>query len=62
MSDEYENAKIESFNNTIKSGLNSSVKYCDTYTKIKSSGYNATDGTHYDKDTSAKIYEYMKGC
>lgn len=62
MSDENENAKIESFNNTIKSGLNSSVKYCDTYTKIKSSGYNATDGTHYDKDTSAKIYEYMKGC
>lgn len=62
MSDENENAKIESFNNTIKSSLNSSVKYCDTYTKIKSSGYNATDGTHYDKDTSAKIYEYMKGC
>lgn len=62
MSDENENAKIESFNNTIKSGLNSSVKYCDTYTKIKSSGYNATDGTHYDKDTSSKIYEYMKGC
>ena len=52
MSDENENAKIESFNNTIKSGLNSSVKYCDTYTKIKSSGYNATDGTHYDSFSS----------
>lgn len=62
MDDASENSKIETFNSTIKSGLSSNIKYCDTYSKLKSAGFNTTDGVHYDKATYQKIYNLIKSC
>lgn len=46
---------IEAFNKTIKSNCN--AQYIDTYSII-GSNFNSTDGLHYGKDTSEKIYNY----
>ena len=53
-------SKIVSFNNKLRSGLNSNVKYIDTYSYLVSSGFNTSDGLHYKSDTSRKIYNYVK--
>ncbi len=57
-----ENSGVEKFNSDIKSGLNSKVKYCDIYSKMVNGGYKTTDGTHYDQETSQKMYNYLKEC
>ena len=54
------NSNIESFNSKIRSSLNPNVGYIDTHSHLMSIGYNTTDGLHYDKDTSVKIYNYIK--
>ena len=56
---EYLNSKIIQFNDKIKSSV-SGIKYIDAYTHLKNSGFNTTDGLHYDKSTSEKIYNYIK--
>lgn len=61
-SSDSENSKVESFNQTLKSGLSSSVKYCDIYSSLKSGGFNTTDGTHYDKATYEKMFSLVKSC
>ena len=53
-------SKITSFNSKLKNGLNSNVKYIDTYSYLISSGFNTSDGLHYKSDTSRKIYNYIK--
>lgn len=47
-------AEIESFNKKYKEYAGNS--YLDTYTYLKSNGFNATDGIHYDDNTYKKIY------
>jgi hypothetical protein len=56
----YLNSKISTFNSTVKSGLSSSVKWIDAYSYLNSNGYTTTDGLHYDKSTSNKLYNYIK--
>ena len=52
--------KIVSFNSKLKSGLNSNVRYIDTYNYLVSSGFSTSDGLHYKSETSRKIYNYVK--
>lgn len=54
------NSKIASFNEKVKSGLDSKVKWIDTNSYLNSSGFKTQDGLHYDKDTYKKIYDYIK--
>ena len=54
------NNKIVSFNNGIKKGLNPNVRYIDSHSYLIKTGYRATDGLHYDKSSSNKIYNYIK--
>ena len=53
-------SKIVSFNSKLKSGLNSNVRYIDTYNYLVSSGFSTSDGLHYKSETSRKIYNYVK--
>ncbi len=55
------NSNIETFNSTIKNGLNSNIKYCDIYNKVDVVG-NTTDGLHYNANTYEKIYNLIKEC
>lgn len=54
------NSKIESFNATVKSGLNNNVGWIDTYSILVNNGFSSTDGLHYDQNTSNTIYNYIK--
>ena len=54
------NSNIVSFNNQLSSNLPNGVHWIDTYNYLMSSGYNTTDGLHYDQNTSNKIYNYIK--
>ncbi len=53
------NTKITNFNNSIKSGINSNIRYIDTHTYLTSGGFTTSDGLHYTKETSRKIYNYI---
>ena len=53
------NDDIDSFNQTIKSNLNSAIKYIDCNSHLKSVGYQTTDGLHYTADTYREIYNYI---
>ena len=54
------NNKIVSFNNGMKQGLNSNIRFIDSHSNLINSGYTTTDGLHYDSNTSKKIYNYIK--
>ena len=54
------NSGIVSFNSNVKANLPSGVTWIDTYGYLNSNGFKTTDGLHYDKDTSEKIYNYIK--
>lgn len=54
------NSEIDSFNSKMKSNLSSSVKYIDTNSYLKSTGFDSTDGLHYDNATYQKIYNHIK--
>lgn len=54
------NIDIESFNNQLRNGLNTNVKYIDIYTDMINNGYGTTDGTHYTSDTYRNIYNMIK--
>lgn len=54
------NSSINSFNSSVKSGLNSSVGWIDTYSVLTQNGYTTTDGLHYDENTSRIIHDYIK--
>jgi len=55
------NNQVVDFNNKIKSGLSSSVSYCDVYGKIINN-FATTDGIHYTNSTSQTIYNEMLKC
>ena len=59
-SSNYLNTSIQNFNSKLKSNLPSGITWIDTYSYLSSNGYTTTDGIHYDKDTSNKIYNYIK--
>ena len=54
------NNSINTFNSKLKSGLNNSVGWIDTNSALTKSGFNTTDGLHYDQNTSNMIYDYIK--
>ncbi len=54
------NTEIDSFNTTLKNGLSNKVKYIDANSYLKSNGFTATDGLHYDSTTYNKIYNFIK--
>ena len=54
------NDDINSFNKKIKANLSASIKYIDSNSYLKSSGFSTTDGLHYTNDTYKKIYKYIK--
>lgn len=55
------NKEIESFNNSLKNGLNKNITYCDIYSYIKDN-YSTSDGIHYDADAYEGIYNAIKKC
>lgn len=55
------NKDIESFNNSLKNGLNKNITYCDIYSYIKDN-YSTSGGIHYDADAYEGIYNAIKKC
>lgn len=53
------NSEIDLFNNKIKTSLDS-VKFIDTNSYLKSTGFETIDGLHYDNATYQKIYNHVK--
>lgn len=54
------NTSIDSFNETVKNGINSNIKYIDTNSVLKENGFNSGDGLHYDSSTYQTIYGIIK--
>ena len=52
------NSDIDSFNQKMKNGLEG-VKYLDSNSYLKETGYTTSDGVHYTKDTYTKIYNFI---
>lgn len=52
------NEEIEEFNSRMKNEV-ANVKYLDLYSYLKKNGYKTTDGTHYNNETTWKIYRYL---
>ena len=44
-------SNIKTFNQKIKSSLNSKIKFIDTYSYLVSDGFKTADGLHYTNDT-----------
>lgn len=59
------NQGVLDFNNKLKSGLDSSIKYCDTYSdlvgSLQSSDYDG-EGLHYSNSAYKNIYNSSKSC
>ena len=53
------NEAIKKFNSKMKSGLDGSIKYVDTYSQIKGS-MKTNDGLHYDKATYKSLYNIIR--
>lgn len=53
------NRSITAFNAALHRGLLPQVHYLDCYRYLKDNGYHTVDGTHYDSDTSRKLYRYL---
>ena len=54
------NAQIEEFNQKMKDGLDSNIKFIDVYSQIKDD-FTTVDGVHYDNATYQKIYDIIRG-
>ncbi len=52
------NDDIESFNSTIRKGLDSRIGWLDGYTYLQTYGFETADGLHYDYDTYKNLYSY----
>lgn len=52
--------KITSFNNGIRQGLSSDIRYIDSNSYMKSNGFYSYDGLHYNGDTYKSLYNYIK--
>ena len=55
------NSSIENFNTKMRSGLDSSIKYCDTYSNILKS-FDTVDGLHYTSSSYKNIYSSINKC
>lgn len=53
------NEAIKKFNSKMKSGLDGSIKYVDTYSQIKDT-MKTSDGLHYDKATYKSLYNIIR--
>lgn len=53
------NEAIKKFNSKMKSGLDGSIKYVDTYSQIKDT-MKTSDGLHYDKTTYKSLYNIIR--
>lgn len=51
------NSRIKTFNSTLKSKLSKKIGWINTHDNIS---FVTVDGLHYNKDTSIKIYNYIK--
>lgn len=56
----YLNTDIDQFNQKMKSGLSSYVRYIDTNSFLKANGFSSNDGIHYSSTTYNQIYAYIK--
>lgn len=54
------NSDIESFNQKMKDGLDSRIKYIDTYSEIKKDLKTDGEGIHYDNETYNRIYDTIR--
>ena len=52
------NKEIEDFNSRMKNEI-AGARYVNLYSYLKKYGYKTTDGTHYDSETTWKIYRYL---
>lgn len=55
------NSSIENFNKKMRSGLDSSIKYCDVYSDISKS-FDTLDGLHYASSSYKNIYSSINKC
>lgn len=53
------NTRIKAFNKSLKKNLSGQIRYIDCYGYLADIGFNTTDGTHYNADTSKKIYSFI---
>lgn len=51
------NSKIKTFNSKLKSKISKKIGWINTHDNLT---FKTTDGLHYDKNTSIKIYNYIK--
>ena len=52
------NAQIESFNAKLQAELDPRIKWIDSYSYLTQTGFNTSDGLHYDKSTYKNLYSY----
>jgi hypothetical protein len=52
------NAQIESFNAKLQAELDPRIKWIDSYSYLIQTGFNTSDGLHYDKSTYKNLYSY----
>ena len=55
------NSSIENFNTKMRTGLDSSIKYCDVYSDISKS-FDTRDGLHYTASSYKNIYSSINKC
>ena len=57
--DEYaDNKTIKAFNKKMKAQI-AGADFIDLYSWLTQEGYKTVDGTHYDRETCIKIYNYI---
>lgn len=57
--DEYaDNKTIKAFNKKMKAQI-AGADFIDLYSWLTTQGYKTADGTHYDRETCMKIYNYI---
>ena len=54
------NDSITNFNSKLKNGLSDQVGWIDTHRELNRTGFQTTDGLHYDLTTYRTIYNYIK--
>ena len=52
-------ADVDEFNRTVREGLDAQVRFIDTGTKLRESGFATTDTLHYTEESSRLLYELL---
>ncbi len=52
------NSQIEAFNAKLQEGLDPRVHWIDSYTYLMQTGFESSDGLHYNKSTYKNLYAY----